>query len=255
MLIDWFTVSAQVVNFLILMWLLKRFLYKPILTAIDEREKRIADQIAQAEAKQTEANRQLSDFQSKTLEFDQQRDALLSQAKGEAKEERQKLLDEAHSEYDALRTSQKEALDRERISVSQQLVKRTKAEVFAIARKTLSDLASASLDESIANVFVQRLRSLTAQEVGQLTDAFKASPQTPLVHSMFDLAPPQRAAIESALKDTLGGLPQVRFETAPGLVSGIELELQGYKLSWSIADYLDSFEESVAATSKDGHAN
>jgi F-type H+-transporting ATPase subunit b len=47
----------------------------------------------------------------------------------------------------------------------------------------------------------------------------------------------------------------VRFETAPGLVSGIELELQGYKLSWSIADYLDSFEESVAATSKDGHAN
>ena len=35
MLIDWFTVAAQVVNFLVLMWLLKRFLYKPIVYAID----------------------------------------------------------------------------------------------------------------------------------------------------------------------------------------------------------------------------
>ena len=46
MLIDWFTVAAQAVNFLILVWLLKRFLYKPVLAAIDEREKRIATQLA-----------------------------------------------------------------------------------------------------------------------------------------------------------------------------------------------------------------
>jgi F-type H+-transporting ATPase subunit b len=37
MLIDWFTVGAQVLNFLILVWLLKRFLYGPILDAIDAR--------------------------------------------------------------------------------------------------------------------------------------------------------------------------------------------------------------------------
>ena len=42
MLIDWFTVGAQALNFLILVWLMKRFLYKPILHAIDAREKRIA---------------------------------------------------------------------------------------------------------------------------------------------------------------------------------------------------------------------
>ena len=48
MLIDWFTVGAQVLNFLILVWLLKRFLYKPILNAIDAREKRIAAELADA---------------------------------------------------------------------------------------------------------------------------------------------------------------------------------------------------------------
>ena len=49
MLIDWFTVGAQALNFLILVWLMKRFLYKPILRAIDEREKRIASELADAE--------------------------------------------------------------------------------------------------------------------------------------------------------------------------------------------------------------
>jgi F-type H+-transporting ATPase subunit b len=51
MLIDWFTVGAQVLNFLILVWLMKRFLYQPILDAIDAREQRIAAELANAAAK------------------------------------------------------------------------------------------------------------------------------------------------------------------------------------------------------------
>ena len=62
MLIDWFTVGAQVLNFLILVWLLKHFLYKPILNAIDAREKRIASELADADAKKTEAQKERDDF-------------------------------------------------------------------------------------------------------------------------------------------------------------------------------------------------
>ena len=54
MKINWFTVIAQVINFLILVWLMKRYLYKPVLNAIDEREKKIAAQLADAEAKKAE---------------------------------------------------------------------------------------------------------------------------------------------------------------------------------------------------------
>ncbi len=66
MLINWFTVGAQAINFLILVWLLKRFLYKPILHAIDEREKGIASQLAQAEAKVAEAQKSATTFSIKT---------------------------------------------------------------------------------------------------------------------------------------------------------------------------------------------
>ena len=95
MLIDWFTVGAQALNFLILVWLMKRFLYKPILNAIDAREKRIAAELADADAKKAEAQKERDEFQHKNEEFDQQRAALLSKATDEAKAERQRLLDEA----------------------------------------------------------------------------------------------------------------------------------------------------------------
>ena len=102
MLADWFTIVAQALNFLILVWLMKRFLYKPILHAIDEREKRIAKELANADAKKAEAQKEHDEFQHKNAEFDQQRAALLSKATDEAQAERQRLLDEARKAAVAL---------------------------------------------------------------------------------------------------------------------------------------------------------
>ena len=110
MLIDWFTVGAQALNFIILVWLLKRFLYKPILNAVDAREKRIAAELADADAKKAEAQKERDEFQHKNEEFDQQRAALLSKATDEAKAERQRLLDEARKAADALSAKRQETL-------------------------------------------------------------------------------------------------------------------------------------------------
>ncbi len=66
MLIDWFTVGAQLLNFLILVWLMKRFLYKPVLDAIDAREKLIATELADAAAKKTKRKKSATIFSTKT---------------------------------------------------------------------------------------------------------------------------------------------------------------------------------------------
>ena len=56
MLIDWFTVGAQALNFIVLVWLMKRFLYRPVLDAIAAREQRIAQQLAEAATQMAEAH-------------------------------------------------------------------------------------------------------------------------------------------------------------------------------------------------------
>jgi F-type H+-transporting ATPase subunit b len=245
MLINWFTVLAQAINFLILVWLLKRFLYKPILHAIDEREKGIAAQLAEAEAKKAEAQKERDDFQHKNQVFDQERAALWKKATDEANSERQRLLDEAKKGADAMRAKRQEALETEQRNLNVEITRWTQKEVFAITRKTLADLASTSLEERMGEVLVNRVRALTGGAKEQLATAFKCGDHTVSVHSAFDMPPAQRSAIESAVKETFAPDAQVQFETAPELISGIELSTNGQKVAWSIADYLATLEKSA----------
>src|SRR5271166_31449 len=241
----WFTVVAQTINFLILVWLLKRFLYKPILHAIDEREKGIATQLAQAEANKAEAQKERDDFQHKNEAFDQERAALLKKATDEANGERQRILDEARKDADALRAKRQDALRKEQRNLSQEITRWTQKQVFAITRKTLADLATTSLEQRIGDVFVQRLRAVTGAAREQLAAALKTSTQPARVRSAFDLPPEQHAAIHKALNDTFSADVHLQFETVPELVSGIELATNGHKVAWSISDYLAMMEKSA----------
>jgi F-type H+-transporting ATPase subunit b len=246
MLIDWFTVGAQALNFLILVWLMKRFLYQPILHAIDEREKRIAAELSDADAKKAEAQKERDEFQHKNEEFDQQRAELLSKAMEDAKAERQRLLDEARQAADTLSAKRQETLRNDAHLLNQAISRRTQQEVFAIARKALTDLATTSLEERLGEVFTRRLREMDGQAKEGLAEALKTAIEPSLVRSAFDLPVDQRAVIQNALNETFSAEVHIRFETAPDLISGIEFTTaNGQKVAWSIADYLVSLEKGV----------
>lgn len=245
MLIDWFTVGAQVINFLVLVWLLKRFLYRPILDAIDAREQRIGAELADADAKRAEARQERETFQHKNQEFDQQRAALLTQATDAAKAERQRLLDEARHAADALRAKRQDALRQEADQLHQALSRTTQQEVFAIVRKTLADLAGASLEERLVDVFIERLGEMDAQAHAVLTEAMKTTSDPVRVRSACELPPAQRAAIQAALNSAFATEVPVQFDAGPDLVGGIELSVNGQRIGWSIADYLRSLEQGV----------
>jgi F-type H+-transporting ATPase subunit b len=245
MLIDWFTVGAQALNFIILVWLLKRFLYKPVLDAVDAREKLVATELADADAKKAEAKRERNEFQHKNDEFDRQRAGLLGKARDEAKAERQRLFVEARQAADALSTKRRETLRSDAHNLNDAISRRTRQEVFAIARKALTDLAGTSLEQRMAEVFARRLRDMDGKAKADLAEVLKAASDPALVRSAFDLPAEQCTAIQNALNETFSGEIRVRFETAPDLVSGIELTTRGQKVAWSIADYLGSLEKGV----------
>ena len=245
MLIDWFTIGAQVLNFLILVWLMKRFLYKPIINAIERREQRIATELANADKKKTEAQKESDEFRHKNEEFDQQRTLLLRNATEEAKTERQRLLDAAREAAIALSLKRQETLRNDVQNLHQAISLRTQQEVFAIARKALTDLATTSLEERIGEVFTGRLREMDDNMKASLAEILKTASDPAIVRSAFDLPEAQRAAIQNALNESFSSEIQIRFETVPELISGIELIMNGKKIAWNIADYLDSLEKGV----------
>jgi F-type H+-transporting ATPase subunit b len=246
MLIDWFTVGAQALNFIILIWLMKRFLYKPILNAIDAREARIARELAEAAATKAAAEKERDDFQHKNEAFDQERAALLSKATDEAKAERQRLLDEARTAADVLSAKQQESLRTDAKNLTQAIARRTQDEVFAIARRALTDLATTSLEERMGEVFTRRLREMDRQAKETLGAALKTTSEPAVVRSAFDLPTEERAKIQNAINEVFAADVPLRFETAPDLVSGIELTVNGQKVTWSIGNYLSSLAKSVS---------
>lgn len=245
MLIDWFTVGAQVLNFVILVWLLKRFLYQPILDAIDAREQQIAAQLADAQAKRAEAMQERQEFQLKNDDLDRQRTALLSKATEDANAERQRIIEAARQAADTLSARRQEALRNDASKLSQAISDRTRQEVFAIARKALTDLAGATLEQRISEVFTQRLRAVTGDARADFARALLTAGEPTLVRSAFELLPTQQDAIRSAVNETFATEVALRFETTPDLVCGIELSSASQRLSWTIDEYLGSLEQRV----------
>jgi F-type H+-transporting ATPase subunit b len=244
-LIDWFTVGAQLLNFLILVWLLKRFLYKPILGAIDIRERRIAAELADAAAKRIAADKERDEFRSRSKALDEQRGALLAKAADEAAAERDRLIAQARNEAAVLRANQESALRQDQIKLNHDIARLAQEEVFAIARKALADLADAGLEERMGEVFTRRLREMDAKARESLASALAAGSEPAVLRSTFEMAAKERSTIQNALNETFAAEIKIRFETGPGTLCGIELTANGQKLSWSIAEYLAALEQKV----------
>jgi F-type H+-transporting ATPase subunit b len=247
MLIDWFTVIAQALNFLILVWLMRRYLYRPILDAIDAREKLVETKLSSAEANMAEATSQRDTYNQKNQEFETQKAALTAKTESEAKLEGDRIVAEAKKEADALRAQRAEALEGEFRSLSVELKRRTCEEVFNVSRRALSDLATAGLEEQMVETLDRKLRTMSDEEKAALRKQFASAAGGAMVTSAFQLPDKQRAAVQSTLKDVLGVDSPIQFESSPELVSGIELSAPGAKIGWSIGDYIQTLDERVGA--------
>lgn len=245
MIIDWFTVIAQIINFLILVALLKHFLYQPVLNAIDKREKRIAAELADANATKLAAQQARDEFNEKNAVFDQSRAELLNQAMAEAKAERQRFIDTARQESEDLRSQWQQALRNEHQNLNAEITRRTQDEVFAIARKVLGDLAGETLEARMVELFVQRLQRLDGAELAHLVAVFNVASSPAQVRTTYVLTEAQRATVEAAVQAVFALAHPVQFVVAPNIISGIELMGGGQKLAWSIAEYLGELEKGV----------
>ncbi len=242
MLIDWFTVIAQILNFLVLVWLLKKFLYKPVLKAIEHREEKIRSQLQEADAKMERAEEEKKAFRQKNEDFAETADARLDEMNEEVSRSRKKLLEEARAEAAALRMKLIESVREEKEARSREISQRMQEEIFAISRKVLRDLASADLEREVVRTFVKRIEEMKEPDRDKLTQALNHPQETVVVHSAFELPEAQQQEIETAIADLAGQEVSCRFATTPAKVLGLEVTAGSYKIAWSVAEYLHSLE-------------
>jgi F-type H+-transporting ATPase subunit b len=245
MLIDWFTVGAQVLNFLILLWLMKRFLYGPILDAIDAREQHIAAELKDAGARKSEASKEREEFERKNASFEQQRAELLSKATAEVQSQRQSMLKQAQETADNWTAKRQCALRTQADELNRAIEDSARNEVLAITRKALQDLATTNLESSMAGLLMRRLRSLDAQARSDLVAALGSASTSPIVRSAFTLPSEQRAALQKLMQELFSSDTPLHFEVRPELVCGIEISANGQLVAWNIDSYLRSLKTEI----------
>lgn len=236
--IDNFTFIAQIINFVILLVLLRLTLYKPIIRVMKEREEAIKARLNDADEKYTLVEQQSRSLRQERQELDEQREQLMVEARSAAGQRRRELEAQAREQVEAERTRWVADVAQERAEFFERLKRRVATEVVSISREALSSLASADLEKQIINAFIHQLDALGEDERAALQAEAGAADRPLVVHSVFEIAMEERERIEQALGTAVG----IDYVLAPELICGIELKTPRYELAWSVESYLDSLE-------------
>ncbi|MHA3771451.1 F0F1 ATP synthase subunit B family protein [Verrucomicrobiota bacterium sgz303538] len=256
MLIDWFTVAAQIVNFVVLVWLLKRFLYRPVLAAMAAREQRVRETVAAADRQKAESETEAARLREQQAELARQKEALLKTARDEATAARDAMLAQARKEINARAGQWREALAREWKEFRAELAQRTQDEALAIARLALRELADTDIEERMTEAFLKKLAALEDEVKTQIQALAGSSTRPLLVRSGFPIAEPMCEKLRRALHEQFATMNDVQFETAPRVIAGIEVSFDGQKLAWTLDDFLHSLEANVnSLIQKETHAD
>jgi len=245
MLIDSFTVIAQIINFLILIYLLKRFLFNRIIKIMDEREKQITDQMQDAEKAKEAAQKELDEQQKIREELQGKWNEMLAQAKKDAQKKREELVKEARSKIDEEQKNWREAILKQRTAFLRDLRHLSCEQVCQISRKVLSDLAGEKLENQLIENFLIQLGKLSKEEKDDFIRFIDKDERKIWVDSSFQLTREKESEVRKILEKIIGDKIEINFKVSPKLICGIETRTEGKKISWNIENYLDGLEEQL----------
>jgi F-type H+-transporting ATPase subunit b len=239
--VDWFTVGAQTLNFLLLVWLLKRYLYGPILKAIDARESQVAKVLSDADFIKADAELARNRFDQKNLEIDSKCNEILNEAKTTAGGQSEQIILKAHKDADEISNSRLSALEKELQHYQEDIVLKSLQEIYDIARKVLTDLADVELEQKMLACFCKHLQSLSSDQKFKLKAIVEAGNAELLLCSAFALTDAQIEKIDTILQKitAINSHYQLKHEVKTDLSCGVELRSNAWKIGWNSEDYLN----------------
>lgn len=245
MKIDWFTLVAQIINFAVLVWLLRLFLFDRIVQAMKEREQKIIGRLDEAAALRQEAMTEKQRYQALIHEFEQNRDERLKTVQAEAEAQFQKLMSDARARVEVAQTQWLKTLQRERTDLLQDIRERVGHQVIAVTRQALCQLASEDLESLILKTFLRRLES---EKCPALTQVAGGDGHDIEIRTSYPVSEESRQQVLSSLSKTFNDNVNVEFTTSKDLICGVELRVQSQRFTWSLDSYLTGLEETLFQT-------
>jgi len=247
MLINWFTVGAQIVNFLVLLALLKWLLFDRIVRAMDERQQGIAERLDEARRTREEAQQREDELERKHRELDDRRQQLLDEARQEADQRRQELTSQARQEVEKSRQRWHDDLAQQQERFLGEIMDRAGEALAAAIRHALRDLADTELNRQIVRRFSDELGQGDDQQRQQFCEAIEQNQHRVVAAVAGDLGEDERKHLAETVRQLCDndGEIDLSMDEAPELIAGIELRAGDHALGWNLRQYLDQFDDAL----------
>ena len=239
MLIDWFTVLAQFVNFLILVYLLKRFLYSPIIKAMDEREKKVSDTLKNAKEAEKDARKRAIEIEKERNDLESAKEQMMAKARQEVTQWRKKTIEDARLEVEGLREKWINLLDREKDTFISGARNTIISGIMKIGDKVFNDLASEGIEKQIIKVFLEKLSERSIDMVKNSENS------NLLIETGFPLDSAMTGEFREKIMHLLPDLKSVDFQVAGVLGTGVRTRVGDNRVEWNLAGYLKEFEKEI----------
>ena len=246
--IDWVTFFAQIVNLFILVWLLKKFLYHPILNAIDKRQAQIAERVQSAKEASEKAVAEYKTYLQKTEEFDKNTQKMFDEASAKVIQYQQEQEAKIHEQTLLLQQKMQTDLEREKESLQLEMRNQIATSFSLVARKVMTDLSGITPIEQAVNLFQNKIRKLDKKQLSLLKK--KAKNQKDIyLYSSDSLNKEQTEMLSNFIQKHFDLEKQqiIHFQKNPDLIFGLELVIDDMTLDWNIQSYFEEFDTHLNA--------
>lgn len=235
------TFILEIINFLILIWLLQRFFYQPVLNVITKRKASIDQAVTEAARAREEAAALQKQCNEHLSRWEHEKRLARERLQQEITAQRTKMLDELYKSLEEER--QKNRIIEERRKADEQLKIESLAlhNAAAFASMLLKGAAGPELERRLFELLLERLQKLPAATVGNLRANHDEDPVAIAVFSAYPLAGEQRAELQQRLAALLGKNLFYEYRHDPELIAGLRITIGAWVLGVNLQDELQGF--------------
>lgn len=240
--ISWFEIIAQIINFFILLFILQKLLYKPVINAMAKRQERVQKLQIEADEKMKEAKGLIDEYDSKMADVDNEKRDILSSAKKEAQERKDSLLKGYQKEAEFKREAYLKEIEDEKEEFLNKLSKNLGTSAVKIAGHILKTISSKEIEDEVFKNFVNTLKKMDEY----IPDSKVLEEEKYLtIQSSRDLSQKEKDIIENTIKKQIENLEKIDYQIDESLILGHGLDLETYTIHTNIKNYLEKIEEDI----------
>ena len=241
--LNWSTFVLEIINFLVLVWILKHFLYRPVLDVIARRRASIEDRLAESQRLHDEANTLKAEYENRLADWEHERQQARDTLAQELNEERTHQIETLQATLMQEREKSQVADSRQRAEAAREIEHRAMQQSAQFATVLLSRAAGPELEMRLLDLLLDGLSTLSPDHITALRTQWGEPPDAIMVASVYPLPEDRQQILEQALTKVTGLSIPVHYEQNRELLAGLCITIGAWVLHANVKNELKGFAE------------